>query len=291
MDKAAFPSFEAGSQPPFYKTIPVPSPAALDVGLSGVLTIISAKVSQDKWLVREYKLSLLWDLLRNGSSLIDGSQLEAMVQESGFLQADKSEPEPSLTVYALERLYRCYHGTTTKNLTEYMKRLLSCVENFLKVVLAGDIFHIRGKSIASFALGPGLNLPTWDTFHVQYTVLEICQLIVLSVNYMLAENRKNSILDQAWLRTKAQGLLDVCKMISDDVNKAARDLQKSIQRSTTTQEISQRVLAGTGNGESRDIVGEGLWALGIEADVQLVCKTLQESWSEGLDGVIKTRFT
>ena len=245
---------------------------------------------QDKWLVREYKLSLLWDLLRNGSSLIDGNQLEAMAQESGFLQADKSEPEPSLTVYALERLYRCYHGTTTKNPTEYMKRLLNCVETFLKVVLAGEIFHVRGKSIASFALSPGLNLPTWDTFHDQYTALEICQIIVLSVNHMLAENRRNSIVDQAWLGVKVQGLLDLCKMISDEVNNAARDLQKSLQRSTTTQEVSQRVLAGTGNEDSRDIVGEELWALGIEANVKLVCKTLQESWSEGLNGVIKTRF-
>ena len=40
MDKAAFPSFEAGSQPPFYNTIPAPSPAKLDVGLSRVLTTI-----------------------------------------------------------------------------------------------------------------------------------------------------------------------------------------------------------------------------------------------------------
>ena len=40
MDKAAFPTFEAGSQPPFYNTIPAPSPAALDVGLPGVSTII-----------------------------------------------------------------------------------------------------------------------------------------------------------------------------------------------------------------------------------------------------------
>ena len=245
---------------------------------------------QDKWLVREYQLSLLWDLLHNGSSLIDGNQLEAMAEESGFLQADQSEPESSLVVYALERLYRCYHSTTTKNPTEYMKRLLSCVEDFLKVVLAGDIFHVRGKSVASFALSPGLHLPTWDTFHDQYTVLEICQIIVLFVNHMLAENRKNSMLDQAWLKTKVQGLLDLCKLISDEINNAVRDLQKSIQHSTTTQEICQRVLAGTGNEESRDIVGEGLWALGIEANVKLVCKTLQESWSEGLNGVIKTRF-
>ena len=40
MDKAAFPSFEARSQPPFYYTIPDPSPAALGVGLSGVVTVI-----------------------------------------------------------------------------------------------------------------------------------------------------------------------------------------------------------------------------------------------------------
>ena len=245
---------------------------------------------QDKWLVREFKLSLLWDLLHNGSSLIDGSQLEAMAEESGFLQADNSEPEPSLAVYALERLYRCYHGTTTKNITEYMGRLLNCVENFLRVVLARDISRMRGRSVASFALSPDLSLPTWNTFHAQYTVLEICQITVLSVNHMLAENRKKSLLDQAWLRNKAQGLLDLCKNISDEVNNAARDLQESIQHSTATQEISQRVLAGTGNEESRDVVGKQLWALGIEANVKIVCKTLQESWSEGLDGVVKTRF-
>ena len=245
---------------------------------------------QDKWLVREYRLSLLWDLLNNGSSLIDGNQLETMAQENDFLQADKLEAEPSLAVHALERLYQCYHGTTSKNLTDYVKRLVNCVENFLKVVLAGDIFHVRGKSIASFALSPGLDLPTWDTFHDQYTVLEICQIIVLSVNHMLAENRKNLILDQAWLRTKAQDLLDMCKVISDEVKNAARGLQKGIQHSTTAQEISQRVLGGTGNEEYRDIVGEELCALGIEANVKVVCKSLQESWSEGLDGVCKTRF-
>ena len=245
---------------------------------------------QDKWLVREFKLSLLWDLLQNGSSLIDGSQLEAMAEESGFLQADNSEPEPSLAVYALERLYRCYHGTTTKNFTEYMERLLNWVEIFLRGVPGKYISHMQGRSAASFALSPGLSLPTWNTFHDQYTVLEICQITVLSVNHMLVENKKNSLLDQAWLRTKAQGLLDLCKMISDEINNAARDLQENIQRSTATQEISQRVLAGTGNEESRDVVGKELWALGIEANVKIVCKTLQESWSEGLDGVVKTRF-
>ncbi len=246
---------------------------------------------QDKWLVRELRLSLLWDLLHNGSSLIDGIQLEAMAEKSNFLQTDNSEPEHSLVVYALERLYRCYHGTATKNFTEYMKRLLNCVENFLNVVLARDISHIRGKFVGSFALSPGLFLPTWNTFHDQYTVLEICQIVVVSMNHMLAENRKRSLLNQAWLITKAQGLLDLCKMISDEVNTAARDLQESIQRSTATQEISQRVLAGAGNEESRDVVGKELWSLGIGANVRIVCKILQESWSEGLDGVVKTRFT
>ena len=245
---------------------------------------------QDKWLVREFKLSLLWDLLHDGSSPIDDSQLEAMIEESGFLQADNSESEPSLAIYALERLYQCYHGTTKGNITEYMERLLNCVESFLRVVLARDISHMRGRSVASFALSPDLSLPTWNTFHAQYTVLEMCQITVLSVNHLLAENRKKSLLDQAWLRTKAQGLLDLCKAISDEVNNAARDLQESVQRSTATQEISRRVLAGTGNEESRDALGEQLRALGIEANVKIVCKTLQESWSEGLDGVVKTRF-
>ena len=233
----------------------------------------------------------MWDLLHGGNSLIDGSQLEAMAEESGSLQADNPEPELSLVVYALERLYRCYHGTTTNNLTEYMERLLNWVEDFLRGILARYISHMRGRSAASFALSPGLPLPTWNTFHDQYTALEISQITVLSVNHMLAENRKNSLLDQAWLRTKAQGLLDLCKMISNEVNNAARDLQESIQRSTVTQEISQQVLACTGNEESRDVVGRGLWALGLEANVKIVCKTLQESWSEGLDGVVKTRFT
>lgn len=221
---------------------------------------------------------------------MDASQLEAMAEESGYLQADNSEPEPSLAVCALERLYRCYHGTTTKNTTEYMERLLNWVENFLRVVLARDISHMRGRSVASFLLSPDLSLPTWNTFHAQYTVLEICQITVLSMNHMLAENRKKSLLDQAWLRTKVQGLLDLCKTISGEVNNAARDLQESIQGSTATQEISQRVLAGTGNKESRDAVGKQLWALGMEANVESVCKTLQESWSEGLDGVVKTQF-
>ena len=245
---------------------------------------------QDKWLVQEFRISLLWDLLHDGSSLIDGCQLEAMAEESGFLQGDNSESEPSLAVYALERLYQCYHDTTTRNITEYMERLLNCVERFLRVVQARDISHMRGRSVAPFALDPDLSLPTWNTFHAQYTVLEICQITVLSVNHMLAENKKKSLLDQAWLRTKAQGLLDLCKAFSDEVKNAARDLQESIQGSTATQEISKRVLAGSVNEESRDAVGEQLWALGIEANVKLVCKTLQESWSEGLDGVLKTRF-
>ena len=245
---------------------------------------------QDKWLVREFKLSLLWDLLHDGSSLIDDSQLEAMAEESGFLQADNSGSEISLAAYALERLYRCYHGTTRGNIMEYMERLLNCIESFLRVVLARDISQMRGRSMASFPLSPDLSLPTWKTFHAQYTVLEMCQITVLSVNHMLAENKKKSLLDQAWLRTKAQGLLDLCKAISDEVNNAARDLQESIQRSTAAQEISQRVLAGPGNDESWDALGEQLRALGIEANVKIVCKTLQGSWSEGLDGVVKTRF-
>ena len=245
---------------------------------------------QDKWLVRELKLSLLWDLLHDGSSLIDDNQLEAMAEESGFLQADNSESELSLAVYALERLYRCYHGTTRGNIMEYMERLLNCIESFLRVALARDISHMQGRSAASFALSPDLSLPTWKTFHAQYTVLETCQITVLSVKHTLAENRKKSLLDQAWLGTKAQGLLDLCKAIFDEVNNAARDLQKSVQRSTATQEISQQVLAGLGNEDSRDALGEQLRALGIEANVKIVCKALQESWSEGLDGVIKTRF-
>ena len=291
MDKAAFPSFEAGSQPPFYNTIPAPSPAILEVGLSSDLPIIQTEVVQDKWLVQELRLSLLWDLLHKGSSLIDDTQLEAMAEESGFLEADNSEPEPSLVVYALERLYRCYHGTATKQFIEYMERLLNCVENFLNVVLTRDISYIRSKSVTSLALSPGLFLPTWNTFHDQYTLLEICQIVVVSMNNMLAENRKRPLFNQSWLRIKAQGLLDSCKMISDKVNNEARDLQESIQRATVTQEISERMLAGAGNEESRDVVGKELWALGIGADVKIVCKSLQESWSEGLDGVVKTRFT
>ena len=289
MDKAAFPSFEIDSQRPFVELMPALDPAALDVGLSMYLKM-QANVVQDRWLVRELRLARLWDLLRHGDSPIDSLQLQASADDSDSLQPDDWEVCRQLTVQALQELYDYYLPTIPGARSDAKKHLFDDIENLLAVNLIREFPYKRGKSIASLLLSPTLILPTWKTFHDQYTVLELCQVITITLNHVLVENRKKMLFEYSWLQSKVRSIQDQCKVISEAVYEAARILQDDMRDSTASQEFSQKILGHADNEECGDLVGNELRGLNTGANVGKVCKDLQMSWVEGLAGLIKTNF-
>lgn len=139
---------------------------------------------------------------------------------------------------------------------------------------------------ASARLGESLKIPLWSYFHSMYTYLELCKYLTPLVDYVLAENRKCKHVDATWLGSKLAKFREEGKKLSANVRLSAADLRDKLRGPAVLEEITGEVLRDTNKDQSEDVIGIELRFLGNGSTV--ICKNIQESWIEALDGVNRT---
>ena len=138
---------------------------------------------------------------------------------------------------------------------------------------------------ASAQLGESLKIPLWSYFHSMYTYLELCKYLAPLLDYVLTENRKCKHVDANWLGSKLAILREEGKRLSANVRHSVTDLRDKLRGPAIVQEIARELLRDTKKDEMEDLIGTELGLLGNESIT--ICKNIQESWIEGLDGIIR----
>lgn len=241
----------------------------------------------------EHQLSLakFWDMLHNnGHSSIDGAGLAEMKQKSESDPHAFTDAEYTIGVVLaiLREIYVVFYRKPPPMEAEPVDIWLrNAVENLEMYIPTGSQTleaNLEAGMNASARLGESLKIPLWSYFHSMYTYLELCKFLNPLVDYVLAENRKCKYVDATWLASKLAIFREEAKKLSDNVRQSVTDLRDKLQGPVVLQEITREVLGDVNKDESEDVIGTELRSLGNESSV--MCKNIQESWIEALDGAI-----
>ncbi|CAD6577882.1 MAG: hypothetical protein ASARMPREDX12_008547 [Alectoria sarmentosa] len=281
-DRLAFPNYEAHGQLSFEETLPLPGPS------------IVPNVN-DKWLQHQLSLAQFWDMLHNnGHSSIDRAGLAVMKQNSGSDPRSFTDAEYTIGVVLtiLYELYTVFHQKPppmeAKPVDAWLRNAVENLEIYIPTGSRTLESNMEAGMNASALLGESLKIPLWSYFHSLYTYLELCKFLTPILDYVLAENRKCKHVDASWLGSKVVIFREEGRKLSANVRLSATDLRDKLRGPVVLQEITREVIRDTNN-KSKDVIGTELHLLGNESTK--ICKNIQESWIEALDGVIRTRVT
>lgn len=249
---------------------------------------------QDKWLHHQLDLANFWDMLHNnGRSSINRAALAALNQNSGSDPHAFTEAEYPIGV-VLHMLYEVYTVFSQKPPPKQAEPvdawLRQAVQNLELYIPNGSRTlesNMAAGMNASALLGESLKIPLWSYFHSMYIYLELCKYLAPVLDYVLAENRKCKHVDATWLGPKLAGIREEGKKLSANVRLSVTDLQDNLRGPAVLRKIVQEVLRDTIKDNSEDAIGMELRFLGDESTV--ICKNIQESWIEALDGIIANK--
>ncbi len=242
----------------------------------------------------QYQLSLarFWDMLHdNGHSSIDGTGLAAMRQDC------KSDPEAftdaentiGIILNILHDLYATFYQNPplkeAEPLNAWIHDAMEKLEMYIPTGSQTLESNMETGMNASAQLGKSLKIPLWSYFHSMYTYLELCKYLAPLLDYILAENRKCKHVNATWLGSKVAILREEGKKLSASVRLSAADLRDKLRGPAVLQEITREVLRNNNKDKTEDVIGTELSLLGNESTV--MCKDIQGSWMEALDGVIR----
>lgn len=278
-DRLAFPNYEAYGQLTFEETLPSAGPTT-DIN--------------DKWLEHQLSLAKFWDMLHNnGHSSIDKAGLAAMKQSSSSEPHAFTDAEYTIGVVLaiFHELYTVFYQkpppVEAEPVDAWLRVALENLEMYIPTGSQTLESNMEAGMNASARLGDSLKIPLWSYFHSMYTYLELCRYLAPLLDYVLAENRKCKHVDAAWLGSKLAKLREEGKKLSTNVRLSVTDLRDKLRGPAVLQEITREVLGDTNKDRSEDVIGMELRSLGNESSV--MCKNIQESWIEALDGVIRTK--
>ena len=230
-------------------------------------------------------------LHNNGQSSINDAGLAVMRQNS------RSDPDAftnaectiGVVLTILHELYAVFYQKPPPVEAKSVDALIqNAVENLEMYIPTGSQTlesNMKDGTNASARLGESLKIPLWSYFHSMYTYLELCGFLAPLLDYMLAENRKCRYVDASWLGSKLAIFRDEGKKLSANVRLSVKDLQDKLQGPAVLQEITQELLRDTNKDGTEDVIGTELGLLGNESTE--ICRSIQESWIEALDGVIR----
>lgn len=232
-------------------------------------------------------------LHNNGNSSIDGAGLTALKQNSGSDPHVFTDAESTIGVVLtiLHELFAVFYRKPPTMEAEPIDSLIqNAIENLVMYIPTGSQTlesNMKAGMNASARLGESLKIPLWSYFHSMYTYLELCKFMAPLLDYVLAENRKCKYVDATWLSSKLAIFREEGKKLAANVRLSVKDLQERLRGPAVLQEITQEVLRVTIKDETEDAIGTELGLLGNEST--MICKDIQESWIEALDGVIRIK--
>ena len=230
-------------------------------------------------------------LHNNGHSSIDNAGLAAISQNSASDPDSLTDAESTIGVVLaiLHELYAAFYRKPPLVEAEPIGTLIHhAMENLEMYIPTGSQTlesNMKAGMNASARLGESLKIPLWSYFHSMYTYLELCRFLAPLLDYVLAENRKCKYVDASWLGSKLAIFRDEGKKLSANVRLSVKDLRDKLQGPAVLQEITQELLRDTNINGTEDVIGTELGLLGNESTE--ICKSIQESWIEALDGVIR----
>ena len=228
-------------------------------------------------------------LHNNGLSSIDHIGLAAICQNSVSDPDSLTDAESTIgfVFTILYELYAAFYRKPPPVDTEPVNTLIhNAMENLEVYIPTGSQTlesNMNAGMNASARLGESLKIPLWSYFHSMYTYLELCRFLAPLLDYVLAENRKCKHVDASWLGSKQAIVREEGKKLSANVRLSVKDLRDKLQGPAVLQEITQELLRGTNKNGTEDAIGIELGLLGKESTE--ICKSIQESWIEALDGV------
>lgn len=232
-------------------------------------------------------------LHNNGNSSIDGAGLAALKQNSGSDPYAFTDAESTIGVVLtiLHELFAVFYRKPPPMEAGPVDALIqNAVENLEMYIPTGSQTlesNMKAGMNASARLGESLKIPLWSYFHSMYTYLELCKFMAPLLDYVLAENRKCKYVDATWLGSKLAIFREEGKKLSANVRLSVKDLQERLRGPAVLQEITEEVLRVVIKDETEDAIGTELGLLGNEST--MICKDIQESWIEALDGVIRIK--
>lgn len=232
-------------------------------------------------------------LHNNGHSSIDKAGLAVLKQNSVSDPHAFTDAEYTIGVVLaiLHELYTVFHQKPPPMEAEPVGAWLrNAVDNLEMYIPTGSQTlesNMEAGMNASARMGESLKIPLWSYFHSMYSYLELCKFLTPLLDYVLAENRKCKHVDATWLGSKLANIREEGKRLSANVRLSVTDLRDKLRGRSVLQELTQEVIRDTIKDKSEDVIGTELRLLGNDSTV--ICKNIQESWIEALDGVIRTK--
>ena len=233
-------------------------------------------------------------LHNNGHSTISDDGLAAMKQHSRSDPCAFTDAEYTIGVVLsiLQKLYIVFYQKPSQMEAQSVDtRIRNTVETLDMYLPTGSQTlnsNLEAGLNASARLGESLKIPLWSYFHSMYSYLELCKYLSPLLDYVVAENRKCKQVDAAWLGSNIAKFREEGKKLSANVRLSVTDLRDQLRGPIVLQKITQEVLKDTNKDNSEDVIGTELGFLGSESVT--ICKNIQESWIEALDGVISNKI-
>lgn len=177
----------------------------------------------------------------------------------------------------------------------YIKEILERLEKWLTLTVEDMETKMKTCDNASAKLTEDLRIPHWSYYHTRYTYLELCKLVTATLNYVLTENRKQAENQKKesqpfaplyLMEQKISKILNECKKITTMIHRSAGELRERLRGPTTLPKFRQAVVGRVDDAE--DSIGFELEKFNIAEAMTRVCKDIQGSWVEGLEGIIRT---
>lgn len=249
-------------------------------------------------------LTRLWQMLHNdGFSSIREEDLTKLKDRCGELpdSCTREEDAVNQVVLLLYELYGCYNlKRRTKpppNATgDYVKEMLETLEKWLGQVTELLETTVKSGHNASAALTSNLEIPHWQYYHARFTYLELCKMVTATLKYALAENRNQAEKQKRGSKPFAPPhlmemmvprILSQCRDLTTLIHRSAGELRLRLQGPATLQEIHRAVVGQADDLE--DLIGREFHMFDSNEILTRICKDIQESWIEGLKGILDTK--
>lgn len=127
----------------------------------------------------------------------------------------------------------------------------------------------------------------WEFFHIMFMVLEISQLMIQTLDYVLAENSLYPVLNQGDLAKRSNCIKESIVKLCANVHWTASNL---INRLRVASNASMIIDAAFGNAEDSDNnIGWQIRALIGTQRLEQIAASLCSCWIEALEGILRTK--
>ena len=160
--------------------------------------------------------------------------------------------------------------------------LVQCSENLTSSTASGEF--------ASILIAPTLTTPLWSLYHELFSYIEQCRFIRAAVEYILAENKKLTYVNQKSLSDQMEALRSACTELENSVRTSASAVQQRLRIPSFVHQLTETVLGNSKEDSDEATVIKAIKNLGNQLEMERTCHDLKDSWVEGLGAVVLAKL-